>query len=461
MAEKEDQKNQENLITKSEFEALESKEGKKKGHFSIFGKKSREDKLKEIIDRPDSRFSGGGDIDALSMKIEKIQAKMEMNDDLRKTTDERISSLSEEIGELRSALLEKEKTFNQMESSFKKIIDVTEEIKPEKIVKEIADKGNEIEKNQSRLDALDVKYEDMRKNVKEIKALLEKVKDIKKIFLLSEQLDEKINKVEEERRNITRMTGKIEAMFSEIGEKLKEFEKSREKIEVNSEAVYDLMKSLDALEVRIEKFADKEKLDQILDSVGDMKNAAENRIDDMKDIVDRLLENLKKAGIKQILKEEGGGRVDEILRAVEELNKRERVAVKLPGIKMKERREEKRKEPENIQEEISDFEEAPEESPGEEPEDIIGNVEKPEEPETQEEPEEPAEIQKTTKTKSVSSLNRMVSQIKAKMKARKIKEAKELYAKLLQSYEGMKSEMELDEYVSLYETISDLHNKLK
>lgn len=293
-----------NIISKDEFQDLEKKEGRGR-KLGLFGKKAGP--KKPIFPGPSSR--GEVTVEDVLMRVEKIDARIEMFEGIRKATDERISALTEEIGELRSAILEKEKRSDEMESRFRKVIDISEEINPEKINKDLEKKDEDIVKMQSKVDNIDMKYEETRKNLKDMKTITENIKDIKKIFTVSSQLDKKMEEIEEEKKDISRMAGKTETMFTEINDKLRKFEKYREKIEFNEETIYELMKSVDAIEVRLDKFVKTEKLDEILQTIDELKKESQIKTDDLKDILDRLLTDLKKSGMKNLLRELGDERL--------------------------------------------------------------------------------------------------------------------------------------------------------
>jgi len=301
-----------NIISKDEFQDLEKKEGRGR-KLGLFGKKA--ESKKPIFPGPSSR--GEMTVEDVLMRVEKIDARIEMFESIRKATDERISALNEEIGELRSAILEKEKRSDEMESRFRKVMDISEEINPEKITKDLEKKDDDIMKMQSKVDNIDMKYEEVRKNLKDMKTITENIKDIKKIFTVSSQLDKKMEEIEEEKKDISRMAGKTETMFTEINDKLRKFEKYREKIEFNEETIYELMKSVDAIEVRLDKFVKTEKLDEMLQTIDELKKESQIKTDDLKDILDRLLTDLKKSGMKNLLRELGDERLKGLERKLE------------------------------------------------------------------------------------------------------------------------------------------------
>ena len=101
-----------NVITPDEFDELEKKEKKKI-------------KLKEETgpSKPGSGKDKATTVDMLLLKTEKIEGKLESIAEGRKALEERMSGLNQEIGELRSSIMEKDR-MRAEEQSFPQLIKV-------------------------------------------------------------------------------------------------------------------------------------------------------------------------------------------------------------------------------------------------------------------------------------------------------------------------------------------------
>jgi len=306
---------EENVITPDEFDQLEKKESK--GRLRFLKSKPRSDARpkEDLMER--GRLKTDDDI---IIAVEKIQAKLETMEDLRQTTEEKISRLSEEIGELRSSIMEKDKTFNQVESGFEKVKEIFDEIQPKKIRAELDKKEDAIDKLGVKVEAFDTKISDVKKNVADVVSIMEKIKDIKNLVAVSETVGKKMAKIEEERKETTKTAAKVESMFSEITEKMSEFHSYRDKIEFSSESMHDIMKSIDMMEVRIENAVTKDDMKKLDDRFEQLEKDLSDKIQTVRDIVDDLVTDLKKGGVKGLLEKEGKSRIDEINKKLSEIH---------------------------------------------------------------------------------------------------------------------------------------------
>jgi uncharacterized phage infection (PIP) family protein YhgE len=245
----------------------------------------------------------------LVLKTEKLEGKLEAMADFRKAMEERLSGLNQEIGELRSAIMEKDRIINQIQGGFGKIREAAEGMEPDKIAKQLAAKEEAIEKNQAAIESLVLQAKELRKEIKANSDILEGVRDIKNVSGLVQTLKQKMGKIEEDRKFTSRTAGKIETMFSDLSDKLGEFQSYKEKIGFNEETMHELMKVVDMLETRFDENAKKDDVKRIEGSVDERFERARTEVDDklydIRNLIDDLLTALKEGGIKGVLERVG------------------------------------------------------------------------------------------------------------------------------------------------------------
>jgi hypothetical protein len=87
--------------------------------------------------------------------------------------------VSEQVGEIRSMVLEREKSFGLLEADFEMIKDVFEDIKPDEFSKELNKKEQEIMGVSIRVEKLEAVLNRLTEEVGEFRKLLEKIKALK------------------------------------------------------------------------------------------------------------------------------------------------------------------------------------------------------------------------------------------------------------------------------------------
>lgn len=281
----------ENVMTPDEFSVLEEGENKPEQEEEVKATKP---------DMESKSLSESNLLDQVVMKVERIEGRMEAMGELNKSFQDRATNLSEEIGELRSSLLEKEKMLNHIESQSKKVTEIFEEVKPENFMRELEKKEEEIAKNQVKIESLTAKNNELKESIINLEKIMEKVKSFENLVDMSEKITEKFSQIEENKKYTSRLASKVENIFSELNNRMKEFKNSIEKVEMNDETIKELMKSVDVMEIKVEKVVTKEELEkkekELREDINNNKMDLEDRLYDLKDFLEDII--AKSGGIK-------------------------------------------------------------------------------------------------------------------------------------------------------------------
>jgi len=87
---------------------------------------------KKEAPKEDKPVSGGAQITRLSTELDRVKASVEGFQEIRKSFTERFTRISEQIGELRSMILERDKSIQEIELKAIKSADLVEAVHPEK-----------------------------------------------------------------------------------------------------------------------------------------------------------------------------------------------------------------------------------------------------------------------------------------------------------------------------------------
>jgi len=82
-------------------------------------------------------------------------------------------------------------------------------------------------------------------------------------------------------------------MFSELKNKITEFQTYKERIDFNAESMHDIIKSIDMLEVKLENTLTKDAMKEIQEKFSEIEENVGEKIEGIKDVVETLLSLLK------------------------------------------------------------------------------------------------------------------------------------------------------------------------
>lgn len=245
-------------------------------------KLERKEREKE---RPPEAEEGSSE---LLLKLETLEGKLQSETERRNSTDERISRLSEEIGELRSMILERERTIGNVEAGYEKIRDEIGDINPGAIAKDLEKKDKAIFDAVARMDRTEDVLESIRKEIGTFREQVGKIRSFDNIIQMYDELSGKIQKIQESEQYVNRMASKVESIFSELDKRIPELVEVEEKTKTLQEITTDLMKSVDKDELKLKEAVYKEDLQKLRAELEDKIKKFESGIDDSVKKVDEF-----------------------------------------------------------------------------------------------------------------------------------------------------------------------------
>ncbi|MCK4555142.1 MAG: hypothetical protein KAT83_00910, partial [Candidatus Aenigmarchaeota archaeon] len=140
------------------------------------------------------------------------------------------------------------------------------ELDPRKIEKEFSKRDKSIGLFDLRVEKLERKMQDTTTGVRELQDILTSVGGLHNIADIDHEVTKKLGDVRESSKEIKRMTERTEKMFIELNKRMDEFFVYRSKQEALDEIVRDVIKSIDAVNTRLENTVNKSYVNSLRDS---------------------------------------------------------------------------------------------------------------------------------------------------------------------------------------------------
>jgi DNA repair exonuclease SbcCD ATPase subunit len=244
--------------------AKESEELKKKyGVIKEIPKREIEEEFVETSKKTKEDFEGEADIPELLLRIEKVDGKLEVLDNSKNEVSERVTQLAEEIGELRSMIMERERSFTKIETGFETVKETVSGLEPTRIKSAFEKRKMEILENRAKIEEVEALVRALNEDVKKFRGLLEKIKSFENIVDLSFEIDKKVSEIREVKDYADKIAAKVENIFSELNAKVSQLEGQREKVEKLDELSIEVTKMLDEVSVKLTKFVEEKDLKEL------------------------------------------------------------------------------------------------------------------------------------------------------------------------------------------------------
>ena len=252
----------------------------------------------------------------LIVEIERIQGRLEAITDLKNQLIETTRTFSEEIGELRTMILDREKSFSKIEIGFEKINEIVKDIEPQTIRKNFEKKEQKILELEARIEKLERFSKELIKQTEKVREVIEKVKSFENLVSVAERVKKYLRQAEETKNYADRIAGKVETMFEDMNNKVIDLDEKSAKLEDMDSLLKELVPTVDKLQIEVSNKADKE-------DVISLKRSGVSRIVEEK--IDKIEKEEEEIQKKFINLEESKKQIDDELKKL-----KDRISVLFP-----------------------------------------------------------------------------------------------------------------------------------
>jgi len=245
---------------------------------------------------------GGGEggspsLGQLSVKVEKLGASVQSFGELRKSFTARFNRISEQIGELRSMILERDKSIQNVEIKAVKAHDLVETVKPEKLMTEIQKCDAKIEALKANLEGNESIMSRLMEEIKEAKRKIDFFRGVEEVVKMSEETKKDLLETKKIQSKIALNTDKVDSIYSEMNKKFQKidvFDSTLQELKAKSEQNDS---DIQFLKDKVTGLATKEELDKLVkkmqkyvDALGDLekKSSMGKDIDRLKKILEEM-----------------------------------------------------------------------------------------------------------------------------------------------------------------------------
>jgi len=234
------------------FKFLKSKKKEEENQEEEFEENEVE---KEETKQKDSNLSSDSSSEApsllkLSTEVDRLKASQEAFQEVRKSFTERFTHISEQIGELRSMILERDRTIQTLELKSVKAIDLVESIKPDKFMMDLERQNVKIEALKANLEGNEAILDQVMEELKETRRKISFFRGIEEIIKLSEEIKKGLIGIKKIEGTINIQTDKVQTIYSEMRKKIQDLDTFNSQLQESKANIEQNSKELDILKTR-------------------------------------------------------------------------------------------------------------------------------------------------------------------------------------------------------------------
>lgn len=275
--------------------------------FNLFKKKEKAEEdlesIRDIVDETkkeisEENFSSGSmNLVKISSEITKIKASVEAFTEVRKSFTERFTRVSEQIGELRSMILDRDKTIQEIELKALKAYDLVESVHPEKISTMVQKEDAKLEALKANLEGNESIMSRVMEELKDVKKKIEFFRGVEEIVKLSEEVKKELIEIKKVESQINLNADKVDTIYGEMRRKLQVVDAFDTEVQETRVSVEQNTKDVNFLKEKVGGLAEKEDLERVMtkvqryvDALKDVqkKSSISKDLDQLKNILDSL-----------------------------------------------------------------------------------------------------------------------------------------------------------------------------
>lgn len=200
---------------------------------------------------------------AIAAEVERLKAQVEALLKAREAISERIVALSERLGELRSSLVEHERSSATLEAETKKAIELIRQVKPEEILKEVRKVDAKIEALRARIESYEALIDRVVEEMKDLRRTFVKFKSLDTVSKLAEDFEKDLKEAKKVEASMRSSAAKVESILREVERRYKRFIEIERVVKELGERFRSLLKEFDKLRIEFSGVARKEDFEKV------------------------------------------------------------------------------------------------------------------------------------------------------------------------------------------------------
>jgi chromosome segregation ATPase len=205
-------------------------------------------------------------VDKLEVQFEKIRAYLDAMRDERSAGKENLARINQELGELRSGISTVDRKVSESEIKVHDIDATITDLKPQRLSMSLQNLDKTIKLHDARLEKTDDLSSAMLKRIGQTEEVMKKLGSLEKIVNFSRDAAKRLLEIEKREKRISRVSDKIDGIFMELNKRLDEFVLYKAKQDTLDELSQEMMKSMDDVNTRLQKFAEKTDIESLKDT---------------------------------------------------------------------------------------------------------------------------------------------------------------------------------------------------
>lgn len=258
--------------------------GKKKKKKEDGEEEGSSDDLGETGDEPEvpvaaaqeAQPTGDVSIGKITADVEKLKAQFGTFYELQKASNERFSNITEQLGGLRTMLIERDKDSQRLEAKATQAIDMVKSVQPDKFMVDLRKMDSKIEALKANLEGNENVMKNTVNELKDMRNKMNVFKGMEQVVNLNEEVKKELMSIKKIQATVERHADKVETMFSEMQKRLSDFIKFNDMVKDLDKSFKNISSDFDSIKVKISSLGSKKEVENLMSKFEDFEKYVSN-----------------------------------------------------------------------------------------------------------------------------------------------------------------------------------------
>ena len=214
----------------------------------------------------------------LTADVEKLKAQFSTFYEIQKTIGERFSRVNEQIGEVRTMMIEREKASQHLEAKATQAVDLVKTVQPDKLMIDLRKMDGKVEALKANIESSENIMGNLVNELKEMKNKIQVFRGMEQVIALNEEAKKELIDVKRVQSVVERHADKVETIFTEMQKKFSDFAKFNDIVKELDKSFKQISSEFDSIKVKLSDFSTKKELENLITKVEDFEKYAGNII---------------------------------------------------------------------------------------------------------------------------------------------------------------------------------------
>lgn len=203
----------------------------------------------------------------INTDIDRLKASVEGFAEVRQSFSERFNRMSEQIGELRAMILDRDRTIQGIELKAVKAADLVESVQPDKLMIELQRQDAKLEALKAGLESNEAIMSRVMDELKEVRRKVAFFKGVDEIVKLGEEVKRELIEIKKVEATVRIHADKVDTMYGEIKKRYRSIDEFHDVLEDHGISIEQATKDIAFLKTRALELATKDEVDKLVDKV--------------------------------------------------------------------------------------------------------------------------------------------------------------------------------------------------